>query len=521
MKTAQELRDERARVLDQIDDILRTAKEDDDRALTDEERTSHDDLVRSVEGEGGFDELIRSATGVEDDAVRSQEQEARRSLPVPNINVRGSASVGADVTRNLDDLLWSTADTVRATDGAANVPVEQVIVRSNPNDTGTAAPRINQFRPEHRDAIRNFQSTVAEMALVGMMVDKDANSSAKGFQIARSLPQYQDRWDHVLRAMDVDTAGEGAAWVPTGIGASLHEAVRASGKVAALFQRINTPSNPWKWPIEGGDLTAYRVAEPTGDTASKVTASTAGTLAATFDAEILGARTLWSRSLDADSAIAIAGYQQRKLVQAFVDAEEKAILDGDTDGTHQDTDTQAAGATHASSSWDGLRKKALAQTLVTATTTSVANLLLLRKGMGKWGVNPAELAYIVGVSAVHSLLGDANLLTVDKFGPNATILNGQIGSVGGVPVIVSEHVREDLNATGVDDGITATKTYNLCVNRNEWAIGQRMAIDVETSDVLYAETFQRVAVAFMREDFQHIGGTAANDDTAISYNVTP
>jgi hypothetical protein len=101
--------------------------------------------------------------------------------------------------------------------------------------------------------------------------------------------------------------------------------------------------------------------------------------------------------------------------------------------------------------------------------------------MGKWGVNPADLAFIVGVSEPPRLLADTNLLTVDKMGPNATILNGQIGSVFGVPVIVSEHVREDLNASGVYDGITTTKTFMLCVNRNEWAMGQRMALDVRST----------------------------------------
>lgn len=522
MKTIQELTDERAHVLDEIDDIINTAKEA-KRSMTDDERAKHDELVEKVEGEGGLDDAIRAAKVDADDALRIDRQEARRSaaFPVPNINVRGSESVGADVTRNLDDLLWSTAETVQSVGGNAQVNVDQVVVRSSVNDPGHAAPRISAFRPEHRESIRNFQNTVAEMAIVGMMVDKDADTSRKGFEVARSLPQFKDRWQHALRAMDVDTSGEGAEWVPTGIGASLHEQVRASGKVAPLFQRINLPTNPWKWPIEGADLTAYRVAEPTGDSASKVTASTAGTAAATFDAEIFGARTLWSRSLDADSALAIAPYQRMKIVQAFVDAEEKAILDGDSDGTHQDSDTQSAGASHASSAWDGLRKKALAQTSQATTSTTAANLLALRQSMGKWGVNPADLAFIIGVSAYHDIVGDTNLVTVDKFGPNATILTGQVGALYGVPVIVSEHVRENLNASGVHDGITATKTYNLCVNRNEWVLGQRMALDVMTDDVLYAETFQRVAIGFMREDFQHVGTAAANDDTSIGYNVTP
>jgi HK97 family phage major capsid protein len=515
MKTIKELRDERAALLDQIDDILRTAKAE-ERNLTDDERASHDGLVAQVDE---ADEAIRTAEAEAGDAVRFAAQDTRKAAYVPNIAVRSGSSVKAD--RDLDELLWSTGDAVRATGGNASIAVEPIAIRSSVNDPGRVAPRISEFQPEHREVIRAFQATVAEMALVGMMVDSDARTSSKGFEVARSLPQYKDRWNHILRAMDVDTAGEGGTWVPTGIGATLHEQVRASGKVAPLFERISIPTNPWKMPIEGTDLTAYRVAEPTSNTADKVTASTAGTVAATFDAEIFGARTLWSRSLDADSAVAIAPYVQRKLVQAFVDAEERAILDGDADGTHQDADVHALGATDARWAWDGLRKKAIAQTTATATTTTVANLAVIRSAMGKWGVNPADLAFIVGVSAAHDLLADANLLTIDKFGPNATIFTGQIGSVYGVPVIVSEHVRETLNASGVQDGITQTKTYNLCVNRREFAIGQRMAFDVMTSDELYMESFQRVAVAFMREDFQHIGSAAANDDVAIAVNVTP
>jgi hypothetical protein len=136
------------------------------------------------------------------------------------------------------------------------------------------------------------------------------------------------------------------------------------------------------------------------------------------------------------------------------------------------------------------------------------------------GRQPADLAFIVGVSNLYALVADTNLLTVDKMGPQATILNGQIGSVFGVPVIVSEWVREDLNASGVYDGITTTKTVMLCVNRNEWAIGQRMALDVEVDDSIYRETFQRVVVAFQREDFQP-SRPRDRRDRAIAYNVTP
>lgn len=526
--TVQDLVDERGQVTARIDQILETARarvtDDLPFELTPEERTEHDELAER------FDVLtsdIARATSLEGDAQRSEAHAERNRIAVPHINRITEDPVSAN--RSLDELLWATDETVRAGTisdhgtlrlGPAVNPVEQVVIRSDVDAAGSLAPRINEFRPEHRQTVRSFQKIVADMAVFGMMIDSDAKSSRKGFEVARSHRAFKDRWNHALRAMDVDTSAEGTEWVPTGIGANLHEKVRAAGKVAPLFTRVDIPTNPWKWPLEGADVTAYRVAEPTGDTESKPTASTPGTAAATFDAEIFGGRVLFSRSLEADSALAILPFVQMKLAKAFMNAEERAIIDGDTDGTHQDSDVGAS-TTDARTAWDGLRKRALAQTVATATTITALNLGVVRKAMGKWGVNPADLAFIIGVSNFHTLLADTNLLTVDKMGPQAVILNGQVGSVFGVPVIVSEWVREDLNASGVYDGITTTKTAMLCVNRNEWAIGQRMALDVEVDDSIYRETFQRVVVAFQREDFQSIAAGATDETTAIAYNVTP
>lgn len=515
-----QLRTERASLLASLDAILATVKEARRSEFTDYERTTVNDLK---------DGLARV------EAELDRKGSARRSSRYGDVQLNTNVTRSGDsraAGASLDELLWSTSDVTRAGTidqsgifradpmGTTN-PVEQVVIRSkSAGDTGRTAPRITAFDRDERDAIRAFQDIVPTMAMFGLMVDKKAQSSADGFEVARAHPMFADRWNDVVRALDVDTSSAGGTWVPTGIGASVVEKVRAMGRVAPLFNRIDLPTNPWKWPIEGGDAVAYRVAEPTSDTATKVAASSPTTIAATFDAEIFGARTIFSRSLDADSAVTIAPYVVGKLARAMAIAEERAILDGDTDGTHQDSDTNTAGATHASWAWDGLRKRALAETTQATTTTSTANLAAIRKSMGKWGLDPAELAFIVGVSSMHVLLADSNLWTVDKMGPNATLLAGQIGSLWGVPVIVSEHIREDLNASGVHDAITSTKTVVMCVNRSQFAIGQRMALDIERDDSIYRETWQSVACAFQRLDFQSLAAASTDDTCAIGYNVT-
>jgi HK97 family phage major capsid protein len=519
-----ELEDERGRVLSEIDDLLATAKADGGRALSDEELGKHDQLVaRSEELQGKIAEATR------DKRTRDAEtaQDERLRLASIRTNTIGTPAPGAE--RSLNELLWATYEEVPA--GSID---RMGVFRPNPNGVKAyidavptvnqdgrfvLAPRMEEFIPEHRTAVRAFQRAVADMVMFGFMVDRKAKTTPDAFQAALGEKRMRERWDRVMRAMDVDTTAEGKEFVPTGLGAEMHEKVRASGKVAPLFGVIQLPTNPWEMPIEGADATAFLVAEPTSDTATKVTASTPGTKKTAFDAEIFGARVLFSRSLDADSAIAILAYTEGKIVRAFVDAEEKAILDGDADGTHQDSDVVAA--TDARQAWDGLRKRALANANVDMANVAItlAKLRDTREAMVKWGLNPADLVIIVGVKGYYQLLDLSEVTTLDKFGPQATILNGQLGAIDGVPLIVSEFVREDLAAAGTHDGVTVNRTYALLVNRGEWALGQRMALDIEVDDSIYRESFQRVVVGFMREDFQNVGDAAANDDTAILRNI--
>ena len=522
-----------------FEELMAEARRDSRSELTAEETATIEAMKAEraalVKRREVLDRDIAEAEQRHSDIVAARKDSDDAAEKIKRFNIQRPSSVNGGVRgsdHTLDELLWATASEVRAgsLDNIGNVvphlnaraSVERVEVR-NADKQPVLAPRINEFTEARAVAIRNFQQTVADMQVFGMLIDKRATTGSEGFMVAREHPAFKDQYKRVLRAMDTDTSNEGVDWIPTGIGSSLHERVRASGKVAPLFQRINLPTNPWKWPLEGADATAYRVAEPTSDTATKVTVSTPGTGAATFDAEIFGGRVLFSKSLEADSALAILPYVQRKLVQAFVDAEERAILDGDTDGTHQDTDTNSAGATDAAWAWDGLRKRALANSSASGgSALTVALLAARRADMDYYGLNPAEMAFIVPISSYYALVTDTNVITVDKFGPQATILNGQLGSLYGVPIIVSEHVRTNLNASGIHDAITTTKTYALAVNRNEWVMGQRTPLALETDDSLYRETYQRVVVGFMRQDFQNVNARGTSeDDTSIVYNVTP
>lgn len=79
-------------------------------------------------------------------------------------------------------------------------------------------------------------------------------------------------------------------------------------------------------------------------------------------------------------------------------------------------------------------------------TVTAATLQTARRNLGAYGLNPADVVYVVSKEAYYDLLDDPDFRTVDVVGANATILRGQIGSVNGSPVIVSGEF-EDKAAT--------------------------------------------------------------------------
>ncbi len=319
------------------------------------------------------------------------------------------------------------------------------------------------------------------------------------------------------KAMDTATADEGLEWVPTGFSGELVRKVKLQLKVAALHRRIVTPTNPFKLPIDGADATAYLFAESTSDTSTKITASTPGTSGVTFDAVKLACRVLVSTELEEDSVVAILPLLRDKIVQALAEAQEDATINGDTAGTHMDGDVTSS--TDVRKAWNGYRKTVLSAAKIDCSTFNKTNLRAIRTAMGKYGVNPNNLAWIAGISDYNKMLGLDEVVTLDKYGPSATILTGELGKFDGIPIVVSEFIREDLNASGIYDGITTDKTVLPLVYRPAFLFGDRRNITLKVSQELYMETDQDVAIATQRLDFQPVQDATTEPIVGLGYNI--
>ena len=108
-------------------------------------------------------------------------------------------------------------------------------------------------------------------------------------------------------------------------------------------------------------------------------------------------------------------------------------------------------------------------------------------------------------------------MTVDKYGPAAVILTGEVGRYYGSPVIISEKTRQTLNATGYYDGSTVDNTELTVVNRSAFIIGNRgnwrLTVDFDN------DVDQYVLNVRFKKDFIPIYAIATEPIVATGFNV--
>jgi HK97 family phage prohead protease len=132
------------------------------------------------------------------------------------------------------------------------------------------------------------------------------------------------------------------------------------------------------------------------------------------------------------------------------------------------------------------------------STSATSNLRALRKGLIAWGLDPSELVFVVSTDVYYALLEDTTFQTMDKVGDRATILTGQIGMVGGTPVLVSA----ELPATASGSTSALTNIGALCYAPGNYVVGNQRGLRMDTQDLV--ETQRKVLVASLRTGMTQI-----------------
>ena len=206
-----------------------------------------------------------------------------------------------------------------------------------------------------------------------------------------------------------------------------------------------------------------------------------------------------------DAIIPILPLIRESIVRSHARAVENMILVGN----HADGAFGTGGAAP-----DGLVTLAAADSDKTQSATAFASealtaaqLLGARKNMGKYGIRPQDVVYIVSVTEYHNLIADAAYADASQVEGLATKLTGQVGQVYGSPVIVCDEF-----ATAA-----VSKFYAVAVNTRNFVIPRLRGVTVE-SDYEVANQ-RRVLVASQRLGFTDIIN-GATDKWALQYKAS-
>jgi HK97 family phage prohead protease/HK97 family phage major capsid protein len=276
----------------------------------------------------------------------------------------------------------------------------------------------------------------------------------------------------------------------TEVSLNMENEIRRRLVVAPTMRSVAMQTNVMTIPLnpEAGDATWVTNAQFGSDTSSG--AAAVHTLSnITLSAFKVATREYMAYEEEEDSLIVLLPIVRDAMLRRTARSIDRAFLRGAGSGSDP-VKGLAAYATAA----------AQTATVTTSAAVTVASLRGLRAKLGGWGLDPQELVFLVSTEAYYDLLEDTSFQAMNQVGPLATLMTGQIGQIGGTPVLVSDQFAA--KATTVPTA--------LCYNPANYIIGNQRGLRVDTQELV--ETQRRVLVASLRVGMTqispNIGGVA-------------
>lgn len=270
---------------------------------------------------------------------------------------------------------------------------------------------------------------------------------------------------------------------------NMENEIRRRLVVAPILRNINMQTNVMKIPVnpEAGFAT-WMANTAFGTTESAGSAQTHQLKEVTLSAYKVATREYLAYEEDEDALIILLPIIRDAMIRRISRAVDKAFLVGAGTGSDPVKGLAVYDTTSA----------------VTATNTgaaSIANLRAMRKDLGAWGLDPSELRFIVQTEVYYDLLEDTSFQTMDKVGPAATVLTGQIGMLGNTPVLVSDAFPSKAGGAAT----AATNVGAICVAPANFLVGNQRGVRFDTQDLV--ETQRKVLVASLRTGLEQLSTT--------------
>jgi len=401
--------------------------------------------------------------------------------------------------------------------------VKAAVASISTGDTGAerllaeVEKRLEKAEESSKSVIAGLEASLKEKAAEIEAITK----SKMSFQEAKDGMSYADKEKAVLLSKMAGKSLEGTktgrdlvqkygAHVPSAtweleVSLNLESEVRRRLVVAPIFRNIAMQTNVMTIPVnpEAGTATWVTNAEfgavPGSLGAAGASAGASATHALkeiTLNAYKLATNEYTAYEEEEDALLALMPIIRDGMIRRVARAVDKAFLLGAGSGSdpvkglaNWATNTTATGNT-------------------VAAGMTVAKMRTLRQGLGAWGLDPQEVVYIVNTDVYYQLLEDTVFQTMNQVGTQATLLTGQIGQIGGSPVLVSAEFASP--GTGIAGAV--------CLNPGNFIVGNQRGLRIDTQELV--ETQRRVMVASLRTGMTRVTTNLGNAVTAHKYTAS-
>lgn len=263
--------------------------------------------------------------------------------------------------------------------------------------------------------------------------------------------------DAALKKALSTTAGTGGDFLPTPLAAKFITYVRDKNFLRQIFTTTTMKSKTKDYPKILGNTKVYYQATEGGT--SQTTDITTGTIRLT--AKKFMSQINLTEEVIEDAQEDMKSLAKNNFAETLAAAEEEAMIVGDPD--HGALTAVEANAT--SSTWFNKDHRLIFYGLVTLAAdiagsiendTRAANRVnagaadmatsiarQAKYNLGKYGRIMSNLVLILNPWSVNQLLDDPKLVTIDKYGKNATIISGEVGKLyGKITVIESPYCTD-------------------------------------------------------------------------------
>ena len=350
----------------------------------------------------------------------------------------------------------------------------QEVVSKYESELKEKAEEIEAMRNSKRDfssrkgSLKDYSKEILQAHILGKVTRKGYDTD-----FARDI----------FEKAEVTYDATSSAGIDVIVSSAFEEEVRQAQKVAPIFRELQVASGATVLPI-APDTEAANFSSAGAETAANnleeagASDNNYNVNRVVLQAHRLISSTFITNDTDEQVVVALLPIIQSALARAHAVAIDSAILVGASAGS---ISTGLVGA-NGTDNTSGFATASATTALDASGTDEVtpANLLGLRKEMGKYGMDPSRVAYIVPNDVYYELIDASGFTDVQEVGSDiATKLVGVVGSVFGSPVIATDRLANNLASSG-----SPTTTAALAVNVDNYVIPRLRGVSIETDYIV-------------------------------------